>query len=169
MKTLATTLAAVAVLALGAGPAAAAVELQKLGWQMTLAQGAGAGAAVKTAKPIEALAVDPAARKLSGRLMGAARLLNRGAAVEGLLLRYSVTAKIEPVDGSEAAVWTVPFMLETRRVPKVDANKIFDVPLDATIWTELFLKKLQRGRRGFWLCRALMTCTKMSCRTCEPV
>lgn len=137
-----TLLRALVVLAFACGYASAAVELQKLGWQMTPVQGP--RAQVKTAKPIEKLTVDAAKGKLPGRLLGWATLVNRGTPTEGILLRYTVTGRIAPADGSQEPAWVLPFMLETRRVPRAAANKLVDVPLDATALTELYLKKLNR-------------------------
>lgn len=137
-----TLLRALVVLAFACANAAAAVELQKLGWQMTPVQGP--RAQVKTAKPIERLLIDPVKGKVPGRLLGWATLLNRGTPTEGILLRYSVTGKIAPMEGGHEPAWVLPYMLETRRVPRAAANRHLEVPLDATALTELYLKKLRR-------------------------
>lgn len=133
-------ISALAVIVALAGPASAAVELRKLGWQ--LAAPAKRGEA-RRPQSIESLTAPKPGRNVVGRLSGVVTLGNAGKSVEGILMRYAVSAKIQPKDGGEA-VWGVPYMLEQRRVPKVRADAALDVPLDAAVWTDLYFKKLAR-------------------------
>ncbi len=148
---------AAAVLALCAGPAAAVVELQKVDWQqaapsagapaLSTTTPAPAGSPAKT-EILQRLRLSPG-DKLPARLGGLVKLLNRGpVAEEGILLRYVVSARVSPTDGGEAA-WSLPFVLETRRVPKIGSNQVLEVAIDASTMIDLYLKKL--GREGWWL------------------
>ena len=87
--------------------------------------------------------------KLGAKLRAMLRLKNRGPKrVEGILLRYSLTARLGPLKGGEEGIWSVPFLIEERRVPKVGANQFFDVPLEPSALLELYLRKTVRA--GFW-------------------
>jgi hypothetical protein len=88
-----------------------------------------------------------------GRLRALVVLKNRGPqAVEGILLRYAIAAKLSPLDGSAASVWAVPYMIDERRVPKIGPNRMIEVGLDTSRSLELPLNLyLQRVfRSGFW-------------------
>lgn len=127
-----------AVLLLGASPAAAELELQKVQWQFARP---GKGGPDRF-QNISVAALSGA--KLGGRLKANVTLLNRGPkAVEGILLRYSAAAKIAAADGGEAE-WAVPFLLEEKRVPKVGPNQRKEVPLELTISLNLYLKRVNR-------------------------
>ncbi len=124
----------------------AEVELESVRWQLAQRE---PGQGLKAPKPedIAALSIDPGGQ-LSGRLRGTLRLLNRGPAVEAILLRYSVSAKIAPLDKNQPATWALPFVLGDRRVPKIDANQYLEIPLDPTADVEIYLKNV--FREGYW-------------------
>jgi hypothetical protein len=138
-------LRALVVLLLCAPPAAAEVELQSLRWQLSSKEKA------PTGKPLDLtqLTLTPGAA-LKGRLSAKVKLLNRGAAVEGVLLRYTVSAKIDRLrEDHQEAAWALPFVTdEEKRVPKVGANQYLETALDPTAFLELYLKRLYR--EGFW-------------------
>lgn len=141
-------LAAVVLCAAGAvlwaAPARAEIELQSVRWQqMSREKG-------QAAKPldIKALSVKEGG-PLGGRLLAKVKLLNRGAAVEGILLRYAVTAKIARIaDPKRPAEWAVPYTIDQTRVPKVGANQFLEASLDPTALTELYLRKIYS--QGYW-------------------
>lgn len=136
------------LLALAAAvPARGELSIDKAFWQ----------AADKPARPgqrrlfenIEAYEAAPrrAERKLRARLV----LKNRGPRpVQGVLLRYSLTARLVPLDKEKEGegVWAVPFMIEERRVPRIGPNQYLDVPLDPAPLLDLYLKKVARS--GYW-------------------
>lgn len=88
--------------------------------------------------------------KLETRLRARLTLKNRGPkAAEGILLRYSMIARLLPIAGAAAeGTWGVPFMVDERRVPKVGPNKTLDVYLTTSPALELYLAKLARA--GWW-------------------
>ena len=91
--------------------------------------------------------------KLDARLRARLTLKNRGpVAAEGILLRYSMTARVVHLAGEHAeGIWGIPFMTDEKRVPKVGANKTLDVYLTTSPSLELYLAKLARA--GWWVDR----------------
>jgi hypothetical protein len=143
MKRLA-IMAAAAALAAAAGVASAEVALEGVHWQA-----GGAGAARVTAwQDLKVLVAAPP--KLDNRLRARLVLSNRGAKEEdGLLLRYSLTARLAPAEGSPPdGSWAVPFIVDEKRVPKIGAGKMVEVPLDASPALDLYLHRLSRS--GWW-------------------
>jgi hypothetical protein len=128
------------------GPAEAAIELQGVQWQL-VAREPGKALKPPTAENLDALGVEPGG-KLKGRLWAKLKLLNRGPALEAMLLRYAVSAKIAPLDKNEEATWALPFVLGDRRLPKVGANAPLEVPLDPTDDVAIYLKNIYR--EGYW-------------------
>jgi hypothetical protein len=124
----------------------AEIELESVRWQLAQRE---PGQGLKPPKPedIAVLAIAPGS-PLAGRLLGTIKLLNRGPAVEAILLRYALTAKIAPQDKQQPALWTLPFVLGDRRVPKVDANAYLDIPLDPSADVDIYLKNV--FREGYW-------------------
>ncbi|MDD5655723.1 MAG: hypothetical protein PHF00_00515 [Elusimicrobia bacterium] len=106
-------------------------------------------------KPVyaDADAVTAAAPRLRELVRVLVRLKNRGPkAVDGVLLRYAISAELAPLDGAREGAWAVPYMVDARRVPKIGPNKILDVPVDPSRSLEVPLAAyLQRVyRSGFW-------------------
>jgi hypothetical protein len=134
-----------AVVLLGA-PAHAAIELQGVQWQL-VAREPGKALRPPTAENVDGLNVEPGG-KLKGRLWARLKLLNRGPALEAMLLRYAVSAKIAPLDSKEEGTWALPFVLGDRRLPKVGANAPLEVPLDPTDDVAIYLKNI--FREGYW-------------------
>ncbi len=125
-------------------PAAAEVQLHSVRWQMLLRQPGQAAKAVE----LKELMAKPGA-PLGGRLIARLKLLNRGPANEGLLLKYVVSAKIARLDENDAeASWSLPFTIEQKRVPRIGANEYLETALDPTALTEVYLKKVYR--EGYW-------------------
>ncbi len=115
--------------------ARAGIELQAISWQTARWEKG------KPGKPADIAALP--ARPIKGRLLAKLKLLNRGPKeVDGILLRYSVTPKIAPKDKKDLGTWVVPIVVEERRVPKVGANQIVDVPIDVTSAIDLNLKRV---------------------------
>lgn len=136
-------LSAVLVLSVDAG---AAVTLQELRWQLPT------GAA--TAKPVWHDAAGGWLQPPAAKLLRPPRLLvtllnGGGKAEEAVLLRYTVSARLASAQGGTQGVWTLPFVLEERRVPKVKASAALQVPI--TLNRALFDAYLKRMlRSGFW-------------------
>lgn len=88
--------------------------------------------------------------KLETRMRARVTLKNRGPkAAEGILLRYSMTARVAPAAGGRAeGSWAIPFWVDEKRVPKMGPNKTLDVYLTTSPALELYLAKL--ARVGWW-------------------
>jgi len=131
--------AAVAV----AGTAASAeVVVEGVHWQMGRVE----GPRVVAWQDVKVLTDGPP--KLDARVRARLVLKNEGAKPEeGLLIRYSMTARVAPSTGAEG-VWAVPFVVEERRVPKVGANQMIEVPLETGAALELYTRRVARA--GWW-------------------
>lgn len=136
--------AALAVWALAALlPAAAAAEirLQKIRWQLRPP-----GAAQKFSD-VESFKLSGA--QMAGRVRARLTLDNRGpASVEGVLLKYSLTARLVPAEGNQEGIWAVPFLLDEKRVPKIGPNQTLEVSLVPAELVALYLRKIHRA--GFY-------------------
>lgn len=126
-----------------ATPARAELILEQIGWEFAVA----VKGQPSVFEPVETLnAVPPA---LKGKLRARLTLKNRGPRpMEGILLRYALTARLSRLDSNTEGTWAVPFMIEERRVPRVGANQLLDVPLGPSPMLDLYLKKLKRS--GLW-------------------
>ena len=91
--------------------------------------------------------------KIVGPLMAGKRailrakltLVNRGSkSIEGVLLRYSITARLASDNGNGKSAWAIPFMIEQKRVPRVGANERKVIILDPTALLRLYMKKVNR-------------------------
>lgn len=130
--------------ALSAADARAELFLEKASWQLARAE---------KGRPViweDASSVVDAPPKIESRLRARVTLKNRGPkAAEGVLIRYSMTGRVAPIDGSAPeGTWGVPFAVSERRVPKVGPNKTLDVHLTTSPALELYLAKLARA--GWW-------------------
>lgn len=123
--------------------ALAEIQLQSIQWQLARPD----DKKIATAQSIATLDIDPG-MPIKGKLQAKLTLLNRGAAVEGILLRYTLSARISPLSSPQEAVWVPPFVLESKRVPKVKANSRYDVSLDPSAALKLYLKRMYRA--GYW-------------------
>ena len=142
MKRLLSILAFTALVAVSAG---AEIILDAVSWQKGKAVGVRPVVWEDTGKIIDG------PPKFDTRLRARLTLKNRGPkAAEGILLRYSMTARIQPVTGGKPeGVWAIPFMVDERRVPQVGPNKTLDVFLTTSPALELYFIKLSRA--GWWL------------------
>ena len=121
--------------------AAAEVELQAVRWQLSTRR----QTQVPRYEDVDKLAVSGA--KLPGLVRAKLTLLNRGPnAVEGILLRFSVTARVFPKDSPQTAAWGVPFMIDEHRVPKLGPNQTQEARLDPN---KLPVYLLKMSRAGF--------------------
>ena len=85
--------------------------------------------------------------KLDNRLRARLVLKNGGPkAEEGLLIRYSMTARVSPTAAEGS--WAIPFVVEERRVPMVGPNQVIEVPLETGAALELYMRRLARA--GWW-------------------
>ncbi|MBI4061948.1 MAG: hypothetical protein HY403_11000 [Elusimicrobia bacterium] len=140
-------LAVLAFAALAAARAGAELSLESVSWQR--------GRVEKS----RVVAWEDAGRlfdgppKIDARLRARLTLKNRGPeAAEGILLRYSMTGRVAPIAGDKPeGVWSIPFMVEEKRVPKVGSNMTKDVYLATSPALDLYLAKLARS--GWWLDR----------------
>jgi hypothetical protein len=74
-------------------------------------------------------------------------LKNRGPKpAEGLLVRYSVTARLVAPGAAAGAAgeWAVPFLVDERRVAKIPPNKVLEVPLQLSPVLDIYLKRMTR-------------------------
>lgn len=137
----------VAVLAFAAFTAAGAraeLLLEGVSWQRGRVEKA------RVASWADAGRLIDAPPRLETRVRARLTLKNRGpVAAEGILLRYSMTARVAPIAGEQLdGVWGIPFMVGEKRVPKVGPNMTQDVFLTTSPALELYLAKL--GRAGWW-------------------
>jgi hypothetical protein len=139
MPRLASLVLAATFVAAGAGVSSAEVVLQSVHWQIGRVE----GGRVASWQDVRALTRE---LKSGDRLRARLILKNDGAgAEEGLLLRYSLVARVVPEDGAPEGSWAVPFSVDEKRVPKVGAGKVIDVPLDAGSAVDLYLRRLARA------------------------
>ncbi len=131
-------LLSLAALALLAGAAGAEIEPQSVRWQLVSREKR------ESAKPTDVTQL-PAlvGDALPGRLFARVKLLNRGPATEGVLLRYALSSKIGPVDQT-LEIQAIPFVVDEKRVPKIGANQFLEVAIDVTNHVNLQLKRLAR-------------------------
>jgi len=95
--------------------------------------------------------VQPPAARLSSKPRAVVTVVNRGPKPEeGVLLRYAISARLFRAGetGVGEGLWTVPFWVEERRVPRLKANEVKDIPIDSMLLIT-FLKRTFRA--GFWL------------------
>jgi hypothetical protein len=144
MKRLKILVAAAALAAAAAGAASAEIALEGVHWQVGRVE----GARVTAWQDVKVLLDGPP--RLDNRLRARLVLKNRGMKEEdGLLLRYSLTARVAPAEGAEMdGSWAIPFTVDEKRVPKVGADKMLEVPLDAGPALDLYLRRLARS--GWW-------------------
>ncbi len=130
--------------ALAAAGARAELLLDNVSWQRARVEKA------RVAAWEDVTQLSDAPPKLDARLRARLTLKNRGpVAAEGILLRYSMTARIAPVAGEKAeGTWAIAFVVDEKRVPKVGPNKTLDVFLTTSPALELYLAKLARA--GWW-------------------
>ncbi len=132
--------ASVLLLALALWPQAvrAQVRLEGVRWQL------GAG------RPPQRRFTDigelkAAGSHLSGRLRARLTVANRGPKeVEGILLRYCLSARLSSAAGQEG-VWSVPFLIEQKRVPRLGPHQSLETSLDSTELVRIYLKRVARS------------------------
>ena len=126
-----------------AASAAAELTLESARWQVARVRSWG-----------DVLRLEDGPPKLDSRLRALLTLKNAGEKpAEGILLRYSMTARVVPDGGikndeKSEGVWSIPFMVDERRVPKVGPHKAVDVPLSTSPALRIYLNKLSRV--GWW-------------------
>jgi len=133
---------------LGSG-SSAEVILKEVRWQVT--------PNIRSRKPIwhdAAVWLQPPGAKLERQPRILVTLLNKSPGPdEALLLRYALSARLARAQESGTAAaegnWTIPFILEERRVPKIRGNDALQVAIQFN--RAVFSAYLLRMRRaGFW-------------------
>jgi hypothetical protein len=144
MRGLGTLAVAAALAAATAGAASAEVVLEGVHWQAGRAE-PGRAAVWQDVKSLNAKPP-----RLDTRLRARLVVTNAGAQdEEGLLLRYSLSARVAGAgSASDGGAWAVPFSVDEKRVPRVGADKMIEVPLDASAELDLYLRRLARA--GWW-------------------
>lgn len=131
--------AVAALLFLAARGARAEVRLQGVRWQFSARPGP-----ERKFIDVQSLRLDGG--KLNGKLRARLRLDNRGPrSIEGILLRYSMAAKVKPISGAQDSVWAVAFLLEERRIPKLGPNHVQEIALDSATLLQAYLNKQYRA------------------------
>lgn len=126
-----------------AGPARAELFIERIDWEFALPM----KGRPSHFEAVESLKTDPPAFK--GKLRAQLTLKNRGPRpMEGILLRYALSARLASLDLGQEGTWAVPFAVEERRVPRVGANQLLKVPLGPSPMLDLYLKRLKRI--GLW-------------------
>ncbi|MFA6315802.1 MAG: hypothetical protein WC943_00125 [Elusimicrobiota bacterium] len=68
---------------------------------------------------------------------------------EGILLRYSVAARLSPAsapaEAGEKTAWAVPFIVEEKRVPRIGAQQTIEASLDPTTILRLYAARVRRA------------------------
>jgi hypothetical protein len=60
-----------------------------------------------------------------------------------------MTCRIVSVSSKQAeGTWAVPFFVDEKRVPKIAANKMIEVPLETGAALKVYLRRLSRS--GWW-------------------
>lgn len=132
-----------AALAAAAGRASAELAFDGVRWQ------AGRVEHGRVAAWQDVKVVSEAPPKLTDRLRAHLFLKNRGAhAVEGVLIRFSMTARVSPGGAAAAGTWAIPFAVDEKRVPFVAPGKTVEVVLDSSPALDLYLRRLARA--GWW-------------------
>ena len=141
MRNLKAIVLAAAVAAAGTA-ASAEIVLEGVHWQAGRVE----GARVVAWQDVKSVADGPP--KLDTRLRARLVLKNNGSkSEEGLLIRYSMTARVAAAKDAEGT-WAIPFAVEERRVPKVAPNQMIEVPLETGAALELYIRRLARA--GWW-------------------
>jgi len=143
MRRLKVLAVAAALAAATAGAASAEITLEGVYWQV------GRVTAGRVASWQDVSVLQDGPPKLDNRLRARLVLKNDGPLEEGLLLRYSMTARVVPAqDAPPEGSWAVPFHVEERHVPKIGADKTLEIPLDASPALNDYLNRI--GRAGWW-------------------
>ena len=80
---------------------------------------------------------------LKGRLKAVLNLNNQGASREGILLRYTLSAKVYSITKPEKDKgWTIPFAVDERRVPILRSGQTLPVVFDVTDPVKDYFKQL---------------------------
>lgn len=84
--------------------------------------------------------------RLGSRLRARVTLKNRGPrAAEGVLLRFSLSARLRPAGGGAEGAWAIPFHVDEKRIPSIGPNRILEVPLGAGAPLDAYLRRLTRS------------------------
>jgi hypothetical protein len=143
MTRLKTIVLAAALAAAGAASASAEILLEGVHWQVGRVE----GGRVTAWSDLKVLVDGPP--KLDNRLRARLVIKNSGThAEEGLLIRYSMTARVAPASSSGEGSWAIPFVVEERRVPKIGPNQMIEVPLEAGAALDLYVRRVSRA--GWW-------------------
>lgn len=136
-----------ALFCLRAGHASAEVLLQAVSWQLAKSSRHVQFKHQRGGSKIEEIF----SLKLEGpkpgvRVRMRLKLANRGpSSVEGILLKYSMSARISSGADQGEGAWAVPFLLDERRVPKVGSNETKEIILDPSLVFGEYLRRIFRA------------------------
>ncbi|MBI4678885.1 MAG: hypothetical protein HY748_15005 [Elusimicrobia bacterium] len=129
--------------AFAAAPARAEIKLEGVRWE------AGEGLpATRKFREVEALPLRNGVLKARVRAKVAVRNASP-VSVEGILLRYCVSALLAPgrprAVGSTEGSWTVPFLVEEKRIPRIGAQRTIETSVDPTVSVRLYVARMARA------------------------
>ncbi len=117
-------------------PAFASISFGEWSWQILNKRENSAPA------PIDEILLPPNGY-LKGRLKAVLNLNNQGASREGILLRYTLSAKVYSSSNPKREEgWTIPFAVDERRVPILKSGQNLPVVFDVTDPVKDYFKRL---------------------------
>lgn len=128
-----------------ASPALAEVVLVDLGWQFAIQ--------IKKQRrkyhDIEAWIFPPSSKR-KVRVRAMATLHNKSGSDErAVLLRYAFSARLKRVGKRGEGIWTIPFVVEERRIPRIRGGAKLPVELYLNrVAFDAYIKRMNRA--GFW-------------------
>lgn len=130
---------------LGAAPASAEVTIERTDWQLALQ--------MRRQKRIYhdiSQWLFPPSLQVKLRPRALVVLANKsGKAETAVLLRYSITPRLRRIGTSEEGIWTVPLVVEERRIPNLKGGQTKKIPLYLNrISFGAYLKRMYRA--GYW-------------------
>ena len=117
-------------------PAFASISFGEWSWQILNKRENSAPA------PIDEILLPPNGY-LKGRLKAVLNINNQGKSREGILLRYTLSAKVYSISNPEKDKgWTIPFAVDERRVPILKSGQTLPVVFDVTEPVKDYFKRL---------------------------
>ena len=123
----------------------AEVVLADLGWQFAIQ--------IKKQRrkyhDIEAWIFPPGSKR-KVRVRAMATVLNKSASDErAVLLRYAFSARLKKIGARGEGTWTIPFVVEERRIPRIRGGASLPVELYLNrVAFDAYIKRMHRA--GFW-------------------
>ncbi len=143
-------LPALCAVILTVSPVAAEVVIENIGWQLAV-----------SVKRIRVKKQDrryhnikkwlfPPTANMKIRARAKVSLFNRtGKTDSAILLKYAFSARLRKIGGKEEGIWTVPFHVEERHIPRVKKRSTKEIPLPINrVALKAYLKRMYRA--GYW-------------------